>query len=360
MENEIIKKLNIAKPREFSGANTVNAYSFQLDICAYLILELVKQKKDFVALVDYLDDIVILDDEKNPTSIIFYQVKTSKNEISISQIISNNWLSYMETNLNNFKGVNAKSIFLTDSTIEFYKRGLKTSQNYSFSDYTLTKLQQYLEYTCTPADKALIETKIKSNLTDSTNYNNLYISRTKFTTADHENQLLAELTNYLQEIDNRIDLAALKSIYDGFVSKLRSLCGESYKPPLIDYEDLKLKKGFRTSNLMEIFNRVKSMMIPIDFQNVYNFATTTLNYSFNKNFIKLKEEYRDFGLYAQKNQATYSLILNTISQIDISSCNTSNLFETIYNVLNSNETISQLELFKKYYEYIIIIFIYKV
>ena len=97
-----------------------------------------------------------------------------------------------------------------------------------------------------------------------------------------------------------------------------------------------------------------------DFQNVYNFATTTLNYSFNKNFIKLKEEYRDFGLYAQKNKATYSLILNTISQIDISSCNTSNLFETIYNVLNSNVTISQLELFKKYYEYIIIVFIYKV
>ena len=123
MENEIINKLNTAKPREFSGANTVNSYSFQLDICAYLILEMIRQKKDFVALVEYLDDIVILDDEKNPTSIIFYQVKTSKNEISISQIISNNWLSYMETNLNNFKGVNAKSVFLTDSTIEFYKRG---------------------------------------------------------------------------------------------------------------------------------------------------------------------------------------------------------------------------------------------
>lgn len=89
MSNSIISQLNIVTPRELSGAKTINAYSFQLDICAYLILEMIKQQKDFVALVEYLDDIVILDDAQNPTSIVFYQVKTSKKEISISQIINN-------------------------------------------------------------------------------------------------------------------------------------------------------------------------------------------------------------------------------------------------------------------------------
>lgn len=360
MSNSIISQLNIVTPRELSGAKTINAYSFQLDICAYLILEMIKQQKDFVALVEYLDDIVILDDAQNPTSIVFYQVKTSKKEISISQIINNSWLSYMETNLNSFKDVDAKSIFLTNSTVEFYKKKFKISSDYSFNDYTVMKLEQYLDTVCTIEDKSLIEKHIKANLTDSDNYSNLYISRTKFTTIDHENQLLAELTNYLQLLDDRIDLAALRSIYDGFITKLRSLGKETYNPSTVVYEDLKINKGFMTSDLMEIFNRVKGMMIPIDFQNVYNFAVTTLGYSFNKNFVKLKEEYRDFGLYSQKNQLTYSRILNRIAKVDVSFCNTTNLFATIYNSIKNDNEISQLEFFKKYYEYIIIVYIYKV
>ena len=359
MANEIINKLNEVIPREFSGAKTMNAYNFQLDICAYLILEMVRAKKDFIAFVEYLDDIVILDDKDNPSSIIFYQVKTSKNEISISQIINNSWLSYMETNLNGFKNVDAKSVFLTDSIIGFHKRGLKTSQDYLFSDYTVISLKQYLEEACSIKDKKLIENHVKTNLKDVKNYDNLYISRTKFTTIDHENQLLAELTNYLQELDNCIDLAALKSIYDGFVSKLKSLGQEKYNPKIIVYEDLKFKKGFSTTNLMEIYKRIKGLMIPVDFQKIYDFAVNTLNYSFKKNIFKLKEEYRDFGMFAQKNQMTYNLILDKIKQIDITEIENSDLFNKIYSVLKEDNCISQLEFFNKYYEYIILVFIYK-
>ncbi len=360
--NKIIEKLNTVSPREISGSRTMNAYNFQLDICAYLILQMLGTEKDFVTFVDYLDDIVILDDATNPTSIVFYQVKSSKDEISISQIISNSWLAYMDTNLSSFKDADVKSIFLTDSTIAFKKKGLKISQDYVFDKYSVVKLKEYLEDedNCTKADRLLIEKRIKDNLSDGNNYDNLYICRTKFTIADHENQLLAELTNYLQGIDSRLDLAALKSIYEGFIAKLRSLGQETYNPTTIIYDDLKVKKGFAKTDLFDIYQRIKSIMIPVDFNQIYDFATTTLKYTFNKNYLTLKDEYRDFGLYAHKNQASYNLVLDRISKVDVSTCGTSSLFDTIYNALSADPSIVGLEFFEKYYEYIIIVYIYKV
>lgn len=359
-DNKIIEKLNTVKPREISGSRTINAYNFQLDICAYLILQMLQTEKDFITFVDYLDDIVILDDKVNPTSIIFYQVKSSKDEISVSQIISNSWLSYMETNLSQFKGVDANSIFLTNAPIAFKKKGLKISKDYSFDDYAVVKLNQYLAIDCTKEDKILIEKRIKDNLSDSNNYDNLYICRTKFTLADHQNQLLAELTNYLQGIDSRLDLAALKSIYDGFIAKLRSLGQETYNPTTIIYDDLKVKKGFAKTDLFNIYQRIKSIMIPVDFNQIYDFAKVTLGYAFKKNYLTLKDEYRDFGLYAHKNPASYNLVLNRISKIDVSTCDTTSLFDTIYNELSSDSSVCKLEFFEKYYEYIIIVYIYKV
>lgn len=360
MDNAILKQLNNTKPREFSGSKTINAYSFQLDICAYLILEMLKQNDDFIVLVDYLDDIVVLDDATNPTSIIFYQVKSSKNEITMSQIINNSWLAYMETNLNDFKGTKARSIFLTNSTIEFSKKGFKTNKSYSFTDYSLIQLKQFLETSCTKEDQSLIENRIHSTLKDVGNYENLYISRTKFTIADHENQLLAELTNYLQTIDSKLDLVALKSIYDGFISKLRCLGKETYNPPIFVYDDLKAAKGFTKSDLDSIYHRIKNLMIPIDFNLIYDFAQSVLNHIFNGNYLSLKNEYRDFGIAAQRNSATYNLILNRISQIDVSKCTTLSLFDYIRNELEIDNSINSLEFYKKYFEFIIIVFIYKV
>ena len=155
-------------------------------------------------------------------------------------------------------------------------------------------------------------------------------------------------------------MAALKSIYEGFIAKLRSLGQETYNPTTIIYDDLKVKKGFAKTDLFDIYQRIKSIMIPVDFNQIYDFATTTLKYTFNKNYLTLKDEYRDFGLYAHKNQASYNLVLDRISKVDVSTCGTSSLFDTIYNALSADPSIVGLEFFEKYYEYIIIVYIYKV
>lgn len=69
-------------PRETSGSRSYNRFGFQKDWIVCKILELHATDKPYLILCDYHEDVVVLDDELDPLSVDFYQIKTLQ---------SNNW-----------------------------------------------------------------------------------------------------------------------------------------------------------------------------------------------------------------------------------------------------------------------------
>jgi hypothetical protein len=69
-------KLATRPPRERGGSIGSNRYDFQKDWTICKILELHKQQQSYLILCDYHEDVVVLDDEVNPTAAEFFQVKT--------------------------------------------------------------------------------------------------------------------------------------------------------------------------------------------------------------------------------------------------------------------------------------------
>ncbi len=65
-------------PRESSGARTSNRYDFQKNWALCKLLELYSDTSDFLMLLDYHEDVVVLDDESSPEKAYFYQIKTKK------------------------------------------------------------------------------------------------------------------------------------------------------------------------------------------------------------------------------------------------------------------------------------------
>lgn len=72
LEQEILK----LKPREESGSKTARKYTFQKDLSLYLLLTVHEKSQDYVFLFDFHDDLVVLDSEKNPQKMDFYQIKS--------------------------------------------------------------------------------------------------------------------------------------------------------------------------------------------------------------------------------------------------------------------------------------------
>ncbi|ARJ25840.1 hypothetical protein B7492_32930 (plasmid) [Bacillus mycoides] len=71
-----LNKIFSTKPPENSGSRSANRFSFQKNWALIKILELHKNKLDYSIVLDYHDDVLVLDSESNPNKIEFYQIKT--------------------------------------------------------------------------------------------------------------------------------------------------------------------------------------------------------------------------------------------------------------------------------------------
>ncbi len=70
-------KLITTPKREDAGSRTSNRYSFQHSWAMQKLLELVATENDFVLVMEFFDDVIILDSSTNPQIIDFYQIKTN-------------------------------------------------------------------------------------------------------------------------------------------------------------------------------------------------------------------------------------------------------------------------------------------
>ena len=71
-------KLISERPRETSGSTAANSFAFQLDWALCHLLDLHAADGDYVVIIDYHEDVLVLDSEADPQAAEFYQVKTKR------------------------------------------------------------------------------------------------------------------------------------------------------------------------------------------------------------------------------------------------------------------------------------------
>ncbi len=65
------------QPRETAGSSAFKAFDYQVNVSMALVLDLFRQGKEFVALFDHHDDLVVFVGEGQNSELSFYQVKSS-------------------------------------------------------------------------------------------------------------------------------------------------------------------------------------------------------------------------------------------------------------------------------------------
>lgn len=65
-------------PRETAGPVSSSRFDFQKDVSLNLLLETEELGKDYIFIFDYHEDLVVMDCERNPEKISFYQIKGKK------------------------------------------------------------------------------------------------------------------------------------------------------------------------------------------------------------------------------------------------------------------------------------------
>lgn len=138
---EIITK---TAPREISGSRAANRFDYQKNWAICLLLELYEDQSDFLLLLDYHDDIAVLDSEENPKLCRFYQVKTKDpGTWTLAQLLTrkkphNSILGKLFLHTLTFGDVVEKLIIVSNARLEGnLESGEKTS---NFSDFPFSAL----------------------------------------------------------------------------------------------------------------------------------------------------------------------------------------------------------------------------
>ncbi|MBY5328431.1 dsDNA nuclease domain-containing protein [Rhizobium leguminosarum] len=77
MTKPILSTVAAKKPRETAGSSAFAAFDFQVNVSMARVLELHEHGKEFVAVFDHHDDLVVLVEEGEGPELSFYQIKSS-------------------------------------------------------------------------------------------------------------------------------------------------------------------------------------------------------------------------------------------------------------------------------------------
>ena len=355
----IINKLLIKAPREVSGREAQSRFGYQVNFAALLIIQLLEENRNFVALLEYLDDIVILDNVENPEQITFYQVKTNiSTEITLTTMISENYIKYMNENVKDFDDENVSSVFVSNTSFKFNTKNARDNKDITFKNYDL--LMPFDTFINTSEKKDDLVKVIKNSLENEIDLSKYYIYRTSLPLEQDDVFIKGKLMNYLSSINSKLDIPAINAMYNEFNKKLNDLSKNLYTPIIRIKDELFTSKGFKKEDFNIIKSKVYNYMIPVDPNKIYDFSINILKYKpLDSNVSKFNTRYNKFSVNAIQYHGIHSTIIDVIKSINIDDVDDEKLVEHIIDKCDSDISICNFEFYKSYKDLIVLVFIYK-
>jgi hypothetical protein len=255
MSSNLGDLLILTRPIEVSGSRSHNRFDYQANWALCRLLELHSTGDDYVIVLDYHDDVLVLDSATDPTKVLFYQVKskssgewrrsdftaTHKNSRSIIAKLYNHYIFFAK----NVAGLT----FVTNAG--FSVRLTNDSKATACDTFTYSELHQ--------KEQAEIETAICNQLTTSAPIEGaslLRFERCSLSHTDHTNHALGKLIDFLENISGSNDLA-FKTVNAFFRSlKMEILRGCTEESSPASFSELCKLKAISKSQFDSMISRV--------------------------------------------------------------------------------------------------------
>ncbi|MFF2885082.1 DUF4297 domain-containing protein [Bacillus toyonensis] len=255
-----LSKIFLTKPSENSGSRSANRFSFQKNWALIKILELHKNKLEYLIVLDYHDDVLILDSEDNPTKIEFYQIKTRnagaanwtipaliKTETGKDGEVLNSMLGKLYQNKLNFPNETKSLNFVSNRT---YNIKLPNQKNVKDSSQVLIPFS-----TICPTERKKVEKAIKTemNVTECVDiFDNTFLHITPLSLTESKEHTIGKSSQMLQDMGHyKIDPNLFYKYLYGEI-ELRN----DYEMEFHSLEDFIQSKSLARSTVQSILNHL--------------------------------------------------------------------------------------------------------
>lgn len=366
-----MKHLTRVKPREQVGSATYNKFKFQIAAAIEILIELMKNGRDFWVLMDYLEDVVVIEDYDKEQSIIsFYQVKSKeKNSITIGNVISQQFLNKMHYNIASFRDHECDAILLTNCGISFKGSVVKDTIKVNLADYLNAVVDTGNEKKDKKENKfrATKKKEIISSIARTeeveekdVDLSKFFLLTTTLTLEDYDRQITGAFSDYIEITEPNLTATSIATIKDKVWKDLEKKNKFVVSENVTEENYIVSYKGITRKGFLDIMNTQKFVQFP-SFNDFADFCST-YGSPFGSSPLKDKQRYNDFQtsciLDERKTQTLIYELLNSVEDSFIE-LPKEELLAALNEIINEDSRVTDLELYNEYKDVFHALYLYK-
>jgi hypothetical protein len=238
--------------REIAGSIAKNRLSFQISYGMKLIMDF--YDADYVILMDYIEDIAVLNSLEHPESIKLYQIKTKNTarQLTLTTVISEKWLNKL------YKSAIQFGEFFVEGELVCNEDIVHSGAN-AFSNAKNCLDSTTVAAACQIKKAIADDLGIAENEVDLSKF---YITRTQLTTANHKNEVEHEFETFLlsKKADIQVDMA--RAIYKCLYNILDDRFNQELSEKATDIDEIIKKKGVSSIEIDALLDDAIGMQLP--------------------------------------------------------------------------------------------------
>lgn len=238
---------------DISGSRTKNRLTVQISYAMQLIMEYYSM--DYIILMDYIEDVVIIENPENPQGIHLYQVKTKSTDkqYSLTTIIKDEWFQKLYKNAQKFTG-NVKEASLVCNTDIVNKQ-----------ENIFTNEQNRLEDIKDNPNIQKIVSAIADDLNiskDAVDLTQFYFIKTNLSTKGHKDEVEHQFENFLLKEDDSLQITTARAIFKLIYDELDAKFNWELDENCSDINEIFNRKGIVSTDINAAITTGLAIQLP--------------------------------------------------------------------------------------------------
>lgn len=263
MKRSIAKRNKTISVDTKAGSLAYNRLDMQVSQTLHMAIELYPNL-NYLFVLDHYDDITLFDNDTEPATVSYYQMKSSEDSISIDTAISESWIAKLYEHLSNPKWIVSELGLITNCPLKLTIRTVDENGKKHKSDKTYKSEKTYLSNFEADAIKKIkydIATRKGISIED-VDLSKFVHMRTTLSIPKHREIVEQEMSSFLQKQYPRITVDSAKTIFNAMMDLLSRRQSYELLDPEASFNVVREKKGVSKNDFSRIIDNAMLIAIP--------------------------------------------------------------------------------------------------
>lgn len=238
---------------DISGSRTKNRLTVQVSYAMQLIMEYYSM--DYVILMDYIEDVVIIENPDEPTGIHLYQVKTKSadKQYTLTTVIKDEWFQKLYKNAQKYEGNVEEATLVCNTDIV-----VKQEKVFSNTKNSLADMKENSNV------KKIVKAIAKDlNISEQeVDLSQFYFVKSNLSTKGHKDEVEHQFENFLLKEDSNLQVVTARAIFRTIYDELDAKFNWELDENCSDIEEIFKMKGVNSTDVNNAISTGLAIQLP--------------------------------------------------------------------------------------------------